>query len=110
MSDQSTTITEIIALAETEGLDVYKGADVVGYPDQGRYEVHFDYGDANVSYWGSREEARQEAGRLWVEGRASQIKDLIVEAAGYRVSARSDEVDRRMIAAAEQIRADLRAA
>jgi hypothetical protein len=83
MSDNNMTITEIMAFAETEGADLYKSAVVLGSAERG-YEVQHDYGDGNVSYWPTHEEARQEAARLWAEGLASNIYDFVVEAAGER--------------------------
>jgi hypothetical protein len=110
MSDEhNMTITEILALADEEGFDVYKGAVVLGSAERG-FEVHHGYGDANVSCWSSHEEARQEAARLWAEGLTSYIDDFVVRQAGVRIAARVEELGRRMQLEDQRIRADLRAA
>lgn len=107
--EHNMTITEILALADREGFDVYKGVVVLGTADRG-FEVHHGYGDANVSYWSSHEEARQEAGRLWLAGEASHVEDFIVKKVGEKIAARHEEFDCRIRAAAAQIKADMRAA
>jgi hypothetical protein len=79
------TITQIIHFAETERCAIDNLAIVCGGGRGEPYEVQHDYGDANVSYWPTHEEARVEAGRLWLTGEASRIEDHIVAEAERRI-------------------------
>ncbi|GLR49718.1 hypothetical protein KYK30_14260 [Shinella yambaruensis] len=90
------TITEIIEFAKTELFEIYKGAVVCG-GDGGRpYEVQHDYGNANVSYWETNEEARTEVARLWQAGHASWIEDFIVKRADEVIADHANEREERI--------------
>ncbi|MDR7147165.1 hypothetical protein [Rhizobium sp. BE258] len=108
MTETNLTITELLTLAKSENFDVYRGAVVLGSPERG-YEVQHDYGSANVSYWSTHEEARQEAARLWIAGEASHIDDFIVKRASDEIADRLDRFDTLLAAEAVRIDAELRA-
>lgn len=102
--DSQMTITEIIEFAKTELFDVYKGAVVCG-GDGGRpYEVQHDYGDANVSYWETHEEARTEVARLPQAGHASWIEDFIVKRADEVIADHANEREERISAIKAEVR------
>ncbi|XUY27804.1 hypothetical protein RMR21_005455 [Agrobacterium sp. rho-8.1] len=82
--EQGMTITQIIRFAETEKCGIDNLAIVCGGESGRPFEVQHDYGDANVSYWETHEEARTEAGRLWLTGAVSRVEDHIVAAAERR--------------------------
>lgn len=109
MSDEhQMTISEILALAKEEEFDVYRGAVVLGSAERG-FEVQHDYGGANVSYWNTHEDARQEAARLWLAGEASCIDDFIVKRTGDEIASRLERFDRLVAIEAARIKAELRA-
>ncbi|MDX3976155.1 hypothetical protein [Shinella sp.] len=90
------TISEIIEFAKTELFDVYRGAVICGGNGGRPYEVQHDYGDANVSYWETHEEARAEVARLPQAGHASCIDDFIVKRAGEVIADHANELEERI--------------
>lgn len=97
------TITQIIEFGKTKLCDIYRGAAILG--GNGRpYEVQHDYGDANVRYWETHEEARAEAARLWLAGEASHIDDLIVRRAGELIAEHAQELEERISAVESYLR------
>ncbi|MQB20522.1 hypothetical protein DXT90_07730 [Agrobacterium tumefaciens] len=106
--NEAMPITQALNIADSEDCKVYKSAVVLGGENGRPFEVQHDYGDANVSYWSTHEEARAEAARLWLSGEASHIDDFVVRAVDARISERVEEYHDRIEAYAAELKTEIR--
>lgn len=106
--NEAMPITQVLSIADSEDCKVYKSAVVLGGENGRTFEVQHDYGDANVSYWSTHEEARAEAARLWLSGEASHIDDFVVRAIDTLTTERIEEHKNLLAAYVAVLKADTR--